>query len=233
MPQASITLDRLQQTWQREWIEVNGEYSRNKTVLWAQCGALFVDIRIPYQRPDTAGRSSLSELSAAELAELRGAEGFAGHVELSESVCTWHREINWHGVSLETDAGRLGFTNDGGLIETGVHASYAELWRPTDYAAVDAYRVQAGALQGIIMTSDSHFMLGIGFPVENIHTSEDAAHHFLSEYLFGTWQGASGIAGLSTNPFSEQQCVLTRERDAFIWHRQNFQGDVSNVPLQH
>jgi len=76
-------------------------------------------------------------------------------------------------------------------------------------------------------------MLGIGFPVENIHTSEDAAHHFLSEYLFGTWQGASGIAGLSTNPFSEQQCVLTRERDAFIWHRQNFQGDVSNVPLQH
>ena len=226
-----LTTEELQGVWSRDWIEANGQRSNESKVFWAQAGDLFVDIRIPHQRPDVSSISCLADLSQEQLDQLLKAEGFAGHIDLTDSVCTWHREINWHGPPTDIDAGALHIDSNAGLIETGVHASYTEQWQHFAKTPFKAHRVTAADVHGIVLLSDNYFFLGAGIPVAQQHqsgcaekTEASAARHFTSEYIFGHWNGTSGIADLHTNPLSEKTEVIRSEAGDLFWYRQDYYG---------
>ncbi len=236
---SSINLDTLQGVWKRDWIEADGKRHHTTTVLWAQAQHLFVDIRIPAIRPDIGAHTCLADLSTQDLAQLKAAEGFAGVVDLQNSVCTWHREINWHGPPREIDAGALSFDTTGRLIETGVHAPYAEQWQHWEATPFHAQRIHTDDLEGILLFSDKYFFLGMGVPVNLQPAADNGAQNnmtvvdlFSSEYVFGHWDGHVGTSELSTNPFNEQTKVLSKESDVLLWSRQNFHGRLITTPLQ-
>ena len=217
----------LQGHWRREWIRAPGIEDTTTRVHWLQAGALYADIRVPLDRPDLAGAACLEDLPAVCLLALMRAEGFAGTIDVAGGVCTWTREINWHGTPDTVDAGRMRFDTDCALIEDGVHADYRELWRHIPGPPLTATRVVAGDLAGILVQSDTLFLLAMGDPAALPTTQirdalahgdrpEGLARHFATGYALGHWDGATGIADLSTNPFDEGIPVLEKTQAGLI-----------------
>lgn len=234
-----ISENILQGVWRRDWIEANGQRSDTTQVLWSQAGNLFVNIRIPPDRPDISRHSCLANLSESDLYLLRTAEGFAGHTTLEESVCTWHRETNWQGPPTDIDAGTLSFDDKGALIETGIHADYAERWQKIIDSPVTAIRFTANDLQGNLIVSDNHFAMGVGVPISGVDNTlgnnDSATPHaqfFRSEYVYGHWEGGNGIADLHTNPFCENTIVLTKLSGQYVWHSIDYHGNSATTTLQ-
>lgn len=199
-----------------------------------QAGALFADLRVPLARPDLAGRSCLADLTHAELTQLMTAEGFAGHITVQESRCTWHRAINWHGVPEANDIGVMYFAQDA-LIEDGVLADYRERWMQVPTQHLSGSNITVGDQSGVMIESETSFLIGLG-PVPS-GTSADLISalnggtgvpegHFASTYCLGTWDGNDGVADLCTNPFCEGTVVLTRGAQSH-WHGPSFTGQAA------
>ena len=240
------TQDDLQGLWRRAWIKAPTENplreDHTTRVNWAQSGVLYADLRIPLERPLPAGATCLADLDAPALLALMQAEGFAGTIDVADSICTWAREINWHGETPDVDAGRMWFTEDGNLIEDGVHADYRELWQQAAKPPRQARRVEASDLSGILVWSPEMFLLGMGRPdapatsamIAALETGEiptDLPAHFETEYTFGHWQLDIGIADLCTNPFREDETALSRRGAGWTWHRAGFDGTPADIPL--
>jgi hypothetical protein len=235
-----ITEADLQGHWHRDWIRAPGFEDTTTRVHWLQAGALYADIRVPAERPDLFGADCLADLGPADMRALLRAEGFAGTIDVTRGICTWTREINWHGRPLAVDAGRM--SRDGVVLyEDGVHADYRELWlpRPGSFAA---RRVAADGLSGILVASDELFLLGLGDPyappsgpileaLEAGQRPEDLPARFRAEYTYGRWEGDDGIALLSTNPFREGLPALRRAGEGLTWLTEGFDGRERAVPL--
>lgn len=238
-----ITARDLEAHWQRIWLRAPGHEDAMTRVHWMQSGALYADIRIPSDRPALNNARALSELSADQLLVLMQAEGFAGTIDVQDSICTWAREINWHGTPDGIDAGRMSFDAAGDLIEDGVHANYAELWRSMPERPTAAYRFAADeAGQGILVLSNTQFLIGFGRPdapttaplIAALKGGEipDGLHtHFAAHYLFGEWDGAAGQARLATNPFLEGQVVLTLSSVGFQFTGVTFDGQAQTLEI--
>ena len=237
-----ITQEDLQGHWQRDWIKAQGFEDHTTRVHWMQAGALFVDLRIPSERPDLTGISCLADMTPPELRALMDAEGFAGHITVEDSTCTWHRQINWHGVPGQADTGLMSFDNKGGLIEDGVLAEYRELWQAVPQPALRGARVRCGERAGVLIENDVVFLLGMG-PLPEGNTADLMAalddgqldisalqRHFDGAYVLGRWDGPLGTAVLSTNPFYEGKVALERGAK-LVWHALSFDGESSAEPL--
>lgn len=210
----------LQGHWRRNWLRAPEVEDRTTRVSWVQAGAYCVDVRVPLVRSGLRGASSLSQLAGPDLAVLLSAEGFAGHITLAGDVCTWHRAWNWRGFPCAVDAGRLWFDDAGRLIEDGVHADYREEWEREPSAPWKAYAVRADGGEGLLLSDDRQFVLGIGKRGAAADPAlaaalrggsalpADAAAVFDSVYVLGRWDGGEGIAELSTQPFCEGTAVL-------------------------
>ncbi|MFK7993399.1 MAG: hypothetical protein AB8B87_04625 [Granulosicoccus sp.] len=73
--------------------------------------------------------TSYSQLDDEQLRSVTDAEGFAGTTEVENSICTWTRQINYRGRLQGLDTGLLEQT-PAGLLESGIHDDYSELWQP-------------------------------------------------------------------------------------------------------
>lgn len=238
-----IGLRDLQGHWRRAWLRAPGVEDRDTRVSWMQGGALFADLRVPATRPALEGARALSDLDPEALLGLMAAEGFAGTITLEGDVCTWNREVNWHGEPQGVDAGRMRFDAAGDLIEDGVHADYAELWQRASGEGLNASRVAADGFEGVLLRSESLFLIGLGRPgapasaplVQALERGERPAAlvaHFASHYVLGHWDGALGIADLATNPFLENRPFLERGAGGrLIWHAVGFHGTETELPL--
>ncbi|ASP22274.1 hypothetical protein ANTHELSMS3_03652 [Antarctobacter heliothermus] len=238
-----ITSGDIQGHWHRAWLKSPSFNDCETNVHWMQCGSLYADIRIPPNRPDVRGASALADLPDAALMALLRAEGFAGVVALRDDVCTWHREINWHGRPEAEDSGLLELNGSDQMMETGVYGDYAELWnRRADHPA-SAMHLMAGSAHAFIVSIGQRFVFGVGQPdAENSRNTIAALEAgqrtwALQEQLrhvfaFGRWDGACGLAELCTNPLLEGQPVLSCTGDgALIWHAVDFLGQSREVPL--
>lgn len=237
-----IAQNDLQGHWRRKWIKAPGVEDATTRVHWMQCGALHADLRIPADRPDLTGAGCLADLDPPALRALMAAEGFAGTITVADSICVWHRAVNWHGRPEGVDAGRMSFDAAGDLIEEGVHATYTELWQKMPEVPVEAWQVSCGGLQGVLVSSASEFLIGLGDPeaapsaslietLERGERPEALSVHFSGVYVLGRWQDGQGIATLCTNPFLEGRAVLERGATGGTFHGMDFEGRDQTLPL--
>ena len=238
-----IPLSDIQGHWVRHWIKAPGFEDHRTRVHWMQVGPDYADVRVPLDRPDLSGTAALSDLPAQVLCDLAKAEGFAGHVTLDGRLCTWHREINWHGEPEGLDVGEISFDPQGRMIETGVHAEYTELWARRDAPAAQAIRFKGGGYSGHLVCVGDRFVLGIGTvdkpsskPLVSALQSgtipQGIERLFDGIHAMGRWSDGTAIAEISTHPFCDGKVVATL-KDAFvIWHRTAFDGTTSEIDMR-
>jgi hypothetical protein len=109
-----------------------------------------------------------------------------------------------------------------------VHADYREEWQHRRGDPWHAFGVEADTGSGLLITNRQTFLLGLGqreaaaWPllVKALQSGEaspaDAADAFRSVYVMGHWDGAKGIADLSTQPFCEGHAVLTQGENTLV-----------------
>ncbi len=166
-PVAAPGLADVQGLWRRLWLRAGGREDAATEVHWLQAGALHVDLRLPEGMPEGA---RLSDLDAAGLRAVARAEGFAGVTSVERGVCTWTRRINWRGPLDGPDVGAL-FFEGGDLVERGVFADYAELWRRVETPSALARPVlcarqlrRADGQLAIVVRAGERFLMGRGAP---------------------------------------------------------------------
>jgi len=99
--------------WQRQEILLpDGTADRTTRVFWGQTHSLFVDIRVPADRPSGEGRTSFADYSIAELLQMAEQKGFAGHIEVAGNVCRWNRYIDYRPNNGRPDEGHLRLDGD-------------------------------------------------------------------------------------------------------------------------
>jgi len=238
-----IAIDDLQGHWRRDWIRGPGFEDSATHVHWLQAGTLFADLRVPDTLPDLNGMTCLADLDGPTLAAFLDCEAFAGEISLTRDHCTWHRQINWHGTPDLPDVGAMSFAADGTLIEDGVLADYREAWSAVPTGPLRGQKLCWGDMTGVLVENDTEFLFGIGLtpggkskPAVSASgaVDQDAARDaFGGFYALGRWDGASGIAELSTNPFAREQVVIERKTSGPVWHAPLFAGGTESRPLDN
>lgn len=156
-------MEELPRCWQGLWhrtlLEKRGAGSltndRPARVYWLQTPLWHADLRIPEERPDFTGASSLEECSDAQLSFIAGQEGFCGVTRVEGQICTWSRLFDLNpGTAL--DVARMRFEREDFIVETGMVEDYTEHWErvgrsepapgpaPTDCAGIDGIFLCSG-----------------------------------------------------------------------------------------
>lgn len=239
-----IAVGDVQGHWRRDWLTTPDMADHDTAVHWLQAGPLYVDLRIPAGRPATAGGRALADLPDRTLIALMRSEGFAGTITVTQGICTWAREINWHGRPAGIDAGHIAF--DGRrdrLMETGVHGDYLERWHRISEAPGRSGMFHAGDRTAFLVTVGAQFAFGVGRPgaapscdtlraLDSGSRGDGLARHFESLFAIGTWDGDLGRATLATDPFVEGRLLLTRMTDGQVtWSETTFDGTRRDIVL--
>ncbi|MGH6879816.1 MAG: hypothetical protein ACREFM_02765, partial [Hypericibacter sp.] len=125
--------------WCRESIRFpDGSKDDTTRVCWGQTRRLYVDLRIPQDRPQAEGRRSFDDFSLTELHRLAEQKGFAGHITMADGLCSWVRYIDYRPDTGRSDAGRLRIEGDT-LYEEGdptsiLASAYQEIYHRERHA---------------------------------------------------------------------------------------------------
>lgn len=113
--------DHYRGVWVRKLLETPDKRDDSTTVRWLQTSLWHADLRVP--EPAPAANSPLG---------LAFQQGFCGVTEVTQTpqgeVCTWQRRLDFQPPRAEVDAGLMVFEAPDRVIETGIHASYLEVW---------------------------------------------------------------------------------------------------------
>lgn len=113
--------------WKRTLLETASGRDERSQVWWLQTPRWHADLRIPAERPDFFGVSSLAECDDTQLAWLATQQGFCGVTQVDGDDCTWHRQLDFQPANGSRDIGRMAFDGER-VIETGIDADYLEIW---------------------------------------------------------------------------------------------------------
>jgi hypothetical protein len=141
--------------WQRSLLEQNGSRDTTSLVLWLQADDQHIDLRIPQSRPDFSSCASLQDCSSAQLRWLATQQGFAGITAVDGEVCQWHRELDFQPDTGVADIGKTEFDGANRLLETGIEASYFEVWEKTAGSELNmsAHQLQSASSNGDKVTA--------------------------------------------------------------------------------
>lgn len=114
--------------WRRSLLQTPDMQDASSCVLWLQTPRWHADLRIPADRPNFSGISSLAECGRDQLEWLATQQGFCGLTQVDGERCTWHRQQDFQPPSGSRDIGRMAFDGDS-ITETGVEADYLEVWK--------------------------------------------------------------------------------------------------------
>jgi hypothetical protein len=113
--------DHYRGVWARTLLETPQHTDDSTFVRWLQTSLWHADLRVP---------PGLSPQSAPE--QLATQQGFCGLTQVSSSaqgeVCTWQRRLDFQPPRVDVDAGLMVFETPERVIETGIHATYLEVW---------------------------------------------------------------------------------------------------------
>lgn len=232
--------DWLAGLWRREALVLpDAAVDRTTRVLWGQTRTLYVDLRIPSDRPPTRGRRSFDDFSLDELLRLADQKGFAGHVLMEGDLCSWIRYIDYRPSTGRPDRGRLRLEGET-LYEDGdptsvLGSAYQEIFhrdRGADRRSVALRRLAvgpdgtSGAKHGdaVLVMIDDRFLFARGRATE-LPAAEslrdlilasggdrEAIHTYLDcEFSIGGTEGsAAWVIDSSTIPFREGRHLLPR-----------------------
>lgn len=246
-----LDLADVQGVWRRLWLSAPNHHDTTTRVSWIQGGSLHVDVRLPADLPDVAGARALADLDAASLYALAECEGFAGKTGLKAGTCTWQREINYRGPLDGPDIGTLEVTDEG-VLETGVHASYCELWQHCEPGPAQGLRVELDGQVAVLVWTRTTFGLGRASPAallaprpfrkqlaNALETADRAtlARLFDQEFCFGQIQDGIGLIRQSTNPTRVGDVAVEIMDPAapdppIVLYRTEFSGNATSIALQ-
>lgn len=111
----------------------DGTVDHTTRVFWGQTKSLYVDIRVPADRPSFKGRRNFSQLTQDGIRRLAKQQGFAGHITLADLQCTWTRAIDYQPDTGRPDTGRLRLEGDVlyevGEASSAIGSGYEEVYR--------------------------------------------------------------------------------------------------------
>jgi hypothetical protein len=145
-----VAPDWLVGLWRRKSISYSsGARDLTTCCYWGQTRHLYVDIRIPADRPLPATGRSFADYSLKGLQALANQRGFAGHILLQGDRCTWIRCIDYQPDTGRPDTGRLRCDGDV-LYEVGEASSVV------GDAYVEVYRREAHGRDRLIALRQAH-----------------------------------------------------------------------------
>ncbi len=226
--------DWLAGLWRREALVFpDGRADRTTQVLWGQTRSLYIDLRIPADRPAVRGRRSFADFTHAELLQLTDQKGFAGHLVMDGDLCTWIRYIDYRPSTGRPDKGRLRLEGET-LYEEGdpssvLASAYQETYHRERRAdrrsvALRSVAVDPDAADAVLVLIDDRFLFARG-RAANLPAAESlrdlvlaagddrtAIHAYLDcEISLGGTEGNTAWRILaSTIPFREGRSLLPR-----------------------
>jgi hypothetical protein len=236
--------DWLVGLWRRESLTLStGAEDVTTHVFWGQTRSIYVDIRIPADRPSFAGRRSAGDCTPEELRALARQMGFAGRLALHGPKCTWLRDIDFQPDTGRPDTGLLRCEGDV-LYETGEASSvighaYQEVYarEASGSQRLAALKLKAatgglaGAAGAILLVIDDRFLfarprpspLPAGRTLEQLVEARIDDRDFVRACLdcevsigwIGPGQPSWTIA-LSTLPFREGRRVFPQARAGIV-----------------
>jgi hypothetical protein len=236
--------DWLTGLWRREAIVFpDGAADRTTRVLWGQTRSLYVDLRIPADRPSARGRRSFEDFTDAELLALAEQKGFAGHIVMDGDRCTWIRYIDYRPSTGRPDSGRIRLEGETLYEEGDATSALASAYRETfhresraDRRSIALRRVSEGSgdmtaatsADAVLLLIDDRFMfardraakLPMAESLRDLVLAAGADRsriqaYFDCEVSFGTTDdGESWRIQASTLPFREGCRLLPRSRVA-------------------
>lgn len=115
--------DHYRGVWIRKLLERPQLSDATTFVCWMQTSAWHADLRIPESARQ--GGVPTAQMLASQ-------QGFCGVTAVTQEapgeVCTWHRRMDFQPPQAEVDAGLMVFETPDRVIETGLHATYLEVW---------------------------------------------------------------------------------------------------------
>lgn len=205
----TIGLPDVQGIWRRKSITAPGLFDDTTTVLWMQGPRLHVDMRVPADLNVPTSATALADLGSGACRDLARCEGFAGVTHVVDNVCEWTRHINYRGPTDGPDIGGLRWSDEG-LVETGIHADYVEIWEHHEALPVQEIALSDGnGAKTYLLWSPSSFAFGRGRPdaMNRTHdlgtalgAGDDPASLFDAEFSFGSFDGDKATIAHSTNP---------------------------------
>ena len=115
--------------WQRLLLRTPKFEDTTTQVYWLQTRDWHGDIRVPSNRPNCAGKTSVAQLEHTELLGLSKQQGFAGATEVTGDICRWRRKVDFQPPSGYNDIGRMEFESSERVLEYGVEQDYFEIWQ--------------------------------------------------------------------------------------------------------
>jgi len=149
-----------QGVWRRALLTSPAVYDDRTLVLWMQTARWHADLRIPAERPDCSGCTSITDCSRVQLLCLLKQEGFAGITTVNRTRCEWHHLMDYHPRGRR-DWGDMAFsTCTNALDEYGIEADYAERWErdPAGDQSGWVARSSSAAGQVLWLRSGKRFM---------------------------------------------------------------------------
>jgi hypothetical protein len=247
--------DWLVGLWQRESLRfADGTTDRTTRVFWGQTSSLYVDIRVPADRPIGKDRKSLGEFTLCELRLMAEQKGFAGHITLNDGRCSWIRYMDYRPSTGRTDEGRLRLDGDI-LYEEGDPAavlgkSYQEIYRRKSRAedlcvalrrraATSPESKRANERDAILILLDNWFLYALarqlelppaetlGELVDQANGDREKIHGYLDcEYSLGQ------IRGLDRS-WQVQLSTLPHREGAALFDLGHADGDDTTLVLTH
>lgn len=151
--------------WQRTLFATSGSMDRSSRVYWLQTSSWHADIRIPADRPDFTGATSLADCSGEQLSWLAQQQGFAGITVVTGDQCEWKRVIDFQPPSGKRDIASMQFAHPDKLLEYGIEDKYSEAWeREADDKNEHCYALQLLVQGGVaepgsyLLVSGNHFI---------------------------------------------------------------------------
>ncbi len=194
-----------------------------------QTDALYIDLRVPAGRPDFTGCSALQDCTDVQLDWLAGQKGFAGSLEVKDTIFQWHRVLDFQPDRSVRDIGRM-TQRQGYMLEEGIDSDFREHWCRITAGGTEsgAWRLAGSAdndgsplsWRGYFLTVGGYFMLALdrrgdlpqAASLRDLACGDRATllRALDMEISFGEYRAAEAryVISLSNHPFREGVSVF-------------------------